>query len=198
MGHRIHVRVASTDDLHSVLRFATMVPDLPATRRLLSRSQPPSDTLPASHRERYRRLLADPERHVLLAEADDGVALGMGVVAVDRTGQLLDIPAARLSHLVVDRRHRRKGAGRALIGAAAAFAEQQGIEHVVVGVSPASREGNRFLARLGFMPVLVRRVATVQVLRRHLVVPDVVQGAAASAVRRRRRPGMRTGREGVA
>jgi GNAT superfamily N-acetyltransferase len=197
MGHRIHVRLAGTDDLHSVLRFAALVPDLPATRRLLGRPQPPPDIVPAGQRERYRRLLADPERHVLLAVAEDGEAVGMGVVAVDRTGHLLDIPAARLTHLVVDRRHRRKGAGRALIGAAAAFAERHGIEHVMVGVSPASREGNRFLARLGFMPVLVRRVATVQVLRRHLVVPEVGLDGAGPA-RRRRRPAVRPRREGVA
>jgi hypothetical protein len=123
----------------------------------------------------------------------------MGVVAADRTGHLLDIAAARLTHLVVDRRYRRRGAGRALIAAAAAFAEQNGIEHVMVGVSPASREGNRFLARLGFMPVLVRRVATVQVLRRHLVVPDVgldIPAGGRARPRRRRPPQGR--REGVA
>jgi GNAT superfamily N-acetyltransferase len=198
MGHRIHVRTGGVDDLQTVLRFATMVPELPAARRLLGR-QPAPEAITAGQRERYRRLLADPERHVLLAVADDDVVLGMGVVAADRTGHLLDIAAARLTHLVVDRRYRRRGAGRALIAAAAAFAEQNGIEHVMVGVSPASREGNRFLARLGFMPVLVRRVATVQVLRRHLVVPDVgldIPAGGRARARRRRPPQGR--REGVA
>jgi GNAT superfamily N-acetyltransferase len=196
MGHRIRVRTGGVDDLAAVLRFATMVPELPAARRLLARQPAPEVT--ASHRERYRRLLADPERHVLLAVGDDGAAVGMGIVAVDRTGHLLDIAAARLTHLVVDRRHRRRGAGRALIAAAAAFAEQHDIEHVMVGVSPASREGNRFLARLGFMPVLVRRVATVQVLRRHLVVPDIGLDLPAGRPRPRRRRAPVGRREGVA
>ncbi|HEY0360099.1 MAG TPA: GNAT family N-acetyltransferase [Mycobacteriales bacterium] len=197
MGHRIHVRTGGVDDLAAVLRFATMVPELPAPRRLLGR-QPAPDAVTASQRERYRRLLEDPERHVLLAVDDDGTAVGMGVVAVDRAGQLLDIAAARLTHLVVDRRHRRRGAGRALIGAAAAFAELHDIEHVTVGVSPTSREGNRFLARLGFMPVLVRRVATVQVLRRHLVVPDIGLDIRAGRPRPRRRRAPLGRREGVA
>jgi ribosomal protein S18 acetylase RimI-like enzyme len=197
MAHRIHVRTAGADDLHAVLRFAAIVPEIPAARRLLGRP-PAADAATPSQRERYRRLLADPERHVLLAVDDAGDAVGMGVVAADRTGHLLDIPAARMTHLVVDRRHRRKGAGRALIAAAVAFAERQGIEHVMVGVSPTSREGNRFLARLGFMPVLVRRVATVQVLRRHLVIPDVGLDLPSAPLRRRRRRTLAGGREGVA
>jgi GNAT superfamily N-acetyltransferase len=198
MGHRIHVRIGGVDDLQRVLRFATMVPELPAPRRLLGRPHPAPEAVTASHRERYRRLLADPERHVLLAVDDDGTAVGMGIVAMDRTGHLLDIAAARLTHLVVDRRHRRRGAGRALIAAAAAFAEQNDIEHVMVGVSPTSREGNRFLARLGFMPVLVRRVATVQVLRRHLVVPEIGLEVPAGRPRPRRRRAPQGRREGVA
>jgi GNAT superfamily N-acetyltransferase len=195
MAHRVHVRTAGPDDLRAVLRFAAMVPEIPAARRLLGRP-PAAEAVTASHRERYRRLLADPERHVLLALEEGDEPVGMGVVAADRTGHLLDIPAARLTHLVVERRHRRKGAGRALIAAAVDFAEKQGIEHVMVGVSPTSREGNRFLARLGFIPVLVRRVATVQVLRRHLTVPDVHFDVPDRGARRRR-PG-RGRREGVA
>ncbi|HEY0486545.1 MAG TPA: GNAT family N-acetyltransferase [Mycobacteriales bacterium] len=197
MAHRIHVRTAGTDDLHAVLRFAPMVPELPADRRLLGRGSAAESVTP-SQRERYRRLLADPERHVLLALAEGGDPVGMGIVATDRTGHLLDIPAARLTHLVVERRHRRKGAGRALIAAAVAFAERHGIEHVMVGVSPTSREGNRFLARLGFMPVLVRRVATVQVLRRHLVIPDVGLDLPSLPPRRRGRRPLPGGRQGVA
>jgi GNAT superfamily N-acetyltransferase len=197
MAHRIRVRTAGTEDLDTVLRFAAMVPEIPAARRLLGRPPAPQ-AVTASHRERYRRLLADPERHVLLAEEDNGEPLGMAVVATDRTGHLLDIPAVRVTHLVVDRRHRRKGAGRAIVGAAVAFAERQDVEHVMVGVSPTSREGNRFLARLGFMPVLVRRVASVQVLRRHLVVPDVGLDVPLHGARRRRRRLPAGRREGVA
>jgi GNAT superfamily N-acetyltransferase len=197
MGHRIHVRAGDTDDLDVVLRFAVMVPEIPAARRLLGRPPAPA-AITAGQRERYRRLLADPDRLVLLAIAEDGTPLGMGVVSADRTGHLIDIPAARLTHLVVERRHRRRGAGRALIAGAVSYAERNGMEHVMVGVSPTSREGNRFLARLGFMPVLVRRVASVQMLRRHLVIPDVALDLPAGQPRRRRRRQLPGGREGVA
>jgi hypothetical protein len=62
-------------------------------------------------------------------------------------------------------------------------------------VHPGSRDANRFFARLGFAPMVVRRVAPVAVVRRHLS-----QGEARPVdhvVRRRpRRPGRRALRPG--
>ncbi|WP_163506479.1 GNAT family N-acetyltransferase [Fodinicola acaciae] len=169
MVHNFTVRRAGVADLELVLRFAAIASDL-ATRRPLGR--PSGQPLPA-HRSRYEALLCDPRRHVVIVEDDHGDAAGMGVLAEVRTGPLMDLPAARLSHVVVERHRRGQGAGRSLIGAAAAFAEQIGAEHVVAGVVPASREGNKFFARLGFVPLAVQRVASVQLLRRNLAVPDI-------------------------
>ncbi|GAA1710122.1 GNAT family N-acetyltransferase [Fodinicola feengrottensis] len=154
-----------------VLRFAAIASDVAIARRPLSRAAV-GRPLPA-HRSRYEALLRDPDRHVVIVEDDAGDPAGMGVLAEDRTGPLHDLPAARLSHVVVERHRRGQGAGRSLIGAAAAFAEQIGAEHVVAGVVPASREGNRFFARLGFVPLAIHRVASLSLLRRNLAVPEM-------------------------
>ncbi len=164
----IHVRDATIDDIEAVTSFSDHVRGLPGGRRHAGRLAAPGDL-----RERYEALLTNPDRRVLLAVADGNLAVGMAVLAVDLAGELIDVPVVRLSHLVVDRDHRRRGAGRALVAAAGVYAEQMGVEHVAVGAVTTDREANRFLARLGFAPMVVHRVAPLSVLRRHLAVADV-------------------------
>jgi GNAT superfamily N-acetyltransferase len=197
MNHRVRIRPAEEADLDAVVELGALVSGLPTPRRVLGRSTVAANALAhggvsASTRARYRAVIEDPERVVVLAVDDDDVPLGMGIITTDKAGHLLDVPAVRLTHLVVDRKSRRRGAGRAIVAAAVAFAERHGIEHVMVGAPPISRESNRFFARLGFAPVMVRRVASVQMLRRNLVVPEVgfdVAGPEAARRRRRRRTG---------
>ena len=69
--------------------------------------------------------------------------------------------------------YQRRGAGKALVAAVTAFAEERGLDQIVVSVHPGSREANRFFARLGFAPLAVRRVAPVAVVRRRLSGADV-------------------------
>lgn len=180
----VEVRDASVDDIETVLSFSDHVRGLPGGRR-------PAGRPPARHdlRERYEALLASPARRVVLAVGDGGQVLGMAVLSVDLAGELMDIPVVRVSHLVVGRAHRRRGAGRALVAAAGCYAEKVGVEHVTVGVVTTDREANRFLARLGFAPVIVRRVAPLAVLRRHLALPDT--DAAPAHLPRRRGAGVR-------
>jgi ribosomal protein S18 acetylase RimI-like enzyme len=68
--------------------------------------------------------------------------------------------------------HRRRGAGKALVSAAVLYADEHGAENVVVSVYPQHRDANRFYARLGFAPYVVRRVAGVGPLRRKLGSPE--------------------------
>lgn len=63
---------------------------------------------------------------------------------------------------------RRKGVGRALMDAAIAFAEELGVGHVTTAAASGSRDGNRFLARLGFGPHSTLRHASTQVVRAKL------------------------------
>jgi GNAT superfamily N-acetyltransferase len=181
----IQVREATVDDIDTVITFADQVRGLPGARRPAARPVAPIEL-----RDRYEALLTNPDRRVVLAVGGDGEqALGMAVLSVDVAGELLDVPVIRVSHLVVDRAHRRQGAGRALVAAAGSYADEVGVEHVTVGAATTDREANRFLARLGFAPVVVRRVAPLAVLRRHLAVPET--DAAPTHVVRRRRAGVR-------
>jgi GNAT superfamily N-acetyltransferase len=118
---------------------------------------------------RYTEAIEDPDRHLVLAVCgDEEVALGMALLTVSTANALVDIPAVHMSHAVVADKHRKRGAGKALVAAAAAFAEERGIEQLVVSVHPGSRDAARFFARLGFAPQAVRRTAPVSVVRRKL------------------------------
>jgi GNAT superfamily N-acetyltransferase len=163
----IRVRTASPEDIDTIVGFAEMVRALPGSRRPAGRQPAPDEV-----RGRYETLLVDPDRRVVLAVDDTDAVLGMAVLTVDVAGELLDVPVVRISHLVVDRTQRRRGAGRALVAVAGSYADEIGVEHVTVGAATTDRESNRFLARLGFVPVAVHRVTTLAALRRHLAVTE--------------------------
>ncbi|HEU0101802.1 MAG TPA: GNAT family N-acetyltransferase [Mycobacteriales bacterium] len=138
---------------------------------------------------RYLDALEDRRRHLVVVvdgPADAEEVLGMALLTVAPANALLDHLAVHMNHAVVADRHRRKGAGRALVAAAAGFAEERGVDQIVVSVHPGSREANRFFARLGFGPVAVRRSAPVAAVRRRLVTAEA--RPLEHAVRRRRRP----------
>ncbi len=60
---------------------------------------------------------------------------------------------------------RRHGIGSALMEAAVSFAEERGIGHIGAGAASASRDSNRFFARLAMGPHAVLRVATTNAVR---------------------------------
>jgi len=179
--HSVSVREAGPADLPVLLSFSSELRDV-ASRRGALRAGNGASTAPL--RERYAELLADPTRRVVLA-VDSEDTLGMAIFSRGTASALLDLPAVQMTHVVVADRHRRQGAGRALVAAAASYAEEIGVEHVVVGVSPNAREANRFYARLGFAPLVVRRVAPLAALRRSLALPDAVTDLRGSLPRRR-------------
>jgi ribosomal protein S18 acetylase RimI-like enzyme len=114
------------------------------------------------------KLLADPDHRVVVALDEADTVIGAAVLRADTAGGLLDPPSVYVSHLLVGPDHRRRGAGRSLVGAAAAYAEELGVDSVVVGVAPTGRDANRFFARLGFAPLVIRRIAPVASVRRAL------------------------------
>ncbi len=144
--------------------------------------------------QRYREALEDPDRHLVVVVGDGDEALGMALLTVASANALLDLPAVHMSHAVVADRHKRRGAGKALVAAAAAFAEVHGLDQIVVSVHPGSRDANRFFARLGFAPLAVRRVAPVATVRRRLAQ---VERTVDHVARRRSRRGVRPRLAGV-
>jgi ribosomal protein S18 acetylase RimI-like enzyme len=142
--------------------------------------------------DRFAALLAANACAVFVAIDDSsGDIAGMIVLDDSDAGIVLPVPVLVISYLLVDKAYRRRGTGRALLSMALHVAEQRGVDHVVASAIAASRDGNRYLARLGFAPLVVRRIAPTSVLRRSLGMADVPDRL---AVMRRVRSGGRVAR----
>lgn len=157
----LQVRPAALEDLDALVQLGDELRDrlLPASTR--------TEAARLHVADRYAACLEDVTRHLVVVEGG-GEVLGMGLMTIGPTHALLDTPAVHLSHAVVAGRARRRGVGQALVGAAASYAEQYGVAQLVVVVQPGARDANRFLARLGFAPVDLRRAADVSLVRRKL------------------------------
>jgi GNAT superfamily N-acetyltransferase len=120
---------------------------------------------------RIELALADAACKVVVAEYEGEI---IAMAQLSRTPPTLfsETPSVELSGMVVADAHRRRGAGKALVTAAVAYAEELAADNVVVSVFPQHRDANRFYARLGFAPYVVRRVASVTALRRRLGSPE--------------------------
>ena len=162
---------------HAVVRRA--IPgDLPALLDLIAelratsgRSARPFLRETLAFGERLGDLIKEQVGVVLVAESGTE-AVGMAVLTPAPLTSLTDLPALRMDYVLVARRVRRRGVGRALVAAAAGHAEESGVDHLAVAVVPADRESNRFYARLGFAPVLLRRSTSVTALLRKLSSTD--------------------------
>lgn len=130
-----------------------------------------SDESPEQVAGRFELALADESSRVVVAVHEDEI---VGMVQLIRTPPTLltETSSVELSAMCVDAAHRRRGAGKALLAAAVAYAEELGVDNVVVSVLPQHREANRFYARLGFAPLVTRRIAGVAALRRRLGSPE--------------------------
>ncbi len=120
---------------------------------------------------RFELALADESSRIVVAVFEDEI-IGMAQLARTRPTLLADTSSVELSAMHVADAHRRRGAGKALVSAAVAYADELGVESIVVSVFPQHRDANRFYARLGFAPLVVRRVANVAALRRRLGSPE--------------------------
>jgi GNAT superfamily N-acetyltransferase len=133
--------------------------------------------------ERVRRLISRPTSRILLASiADEPV--GMAMLTTVPLGALNETACVQVEYTVVAEGYRRRGVGRALMGAAACYAEDIGADQVTVSVSPMSREANRFYAQLGLTPLSVRRVAPASALRRRIATLEHTPSNPERAVRR--------------
>ncbi len=113
----------------------------------------------------------DPDQRVLVAAVDgEDEVIGFCVLFRQAFAPLYDGSSVHVHYLHVADRCRRRGVGRALVAAAATFADEVAADHVVTNVYPQLRDCNRFFARLGFAPVITRRVVALPALRRRLAL----------------------------
>jgi GNAT superfamily N-acetyltransferase len=114
-----------------------------------------------------RSALERPDVSALIA-FHDGTPAGYIVLGDTTRSLLVDSPSVTIDMLFVVPELRRQGVARALLSAAARYADRQGAEHITSSVPAQDREANRFFARLGFASETVRRVTTSATLQRRL------------------------------
>ncbi len=156
------VRAATLDDVPALLELWAELRDIGGR---MERLIPGPDA--AGLGDRLATIADDPAARALVAEVDGQVA-GMVLLKAAPFAPLFDQRSVHAHYLHVKDGFRRRGVGKALLAAAVTFADEVGAEHVITSVLPQMRETQRFYARLGFGPVVVRRSATVSVLRRRL------------------------------
>lgn len=176
---RVQVRRATDADLPDLVALWAEL-EQTAGRQLRESLHLAVDDVPA----RMRAAISNAAFRVVVATCHEQVC-GMAVFTPTSFGPLSTVSAVQLHHVVVATTHRRSGVGHALLAAAASYADEVGAEHLFVAVSPALRETNRFYARLGFSPVLVRRMTTVTALRRRLTDSEHPVAALEELTRRR-------------
>jgi ribosomal protein S18 acetylase RimI-like enzyme len=133
---------------------------------------------------RLEEILDETSRSLLVAVDDSAEIVGLLVARLDEIGAIDLTPVLHISHLLVAPKQRRRGIGRALLVAAVHLAEEREVDRIVATAAAGSREANRYLARLGFAPLVVHRVASTGTLRRSL---GLVESAERMAVVRRAR-----------
>lgn len=158
----VAVRDAHPDDLPALM---AMWDELRSVGSRLERVMPVADE--DGVLERLDAVTADPMSRALVATVD-GQVVGMTVLTASKYAPLFDQRAVHAHYLHVRDGYRRQGVGKALLAAAVTFAEEEGAEHVLTSVMPQMRDTQRFYARLGFGPVVVRRSVPVSALRRRL------------------------------
>ncbi|AXI77024.1 GNAT family N-acetyltransferase [Peterkaempfera bronchialis] len=115
-----------------------------------------------------RQAQATPDTRFLVASVGGAIA-GMAYLTYRPLSPLHGVRAAHVDYMYVRDGFRRGGVGRALLAAAASYAEECGAAQVAVNIHPGLRDANRFFARWGFAAVSVRRAVPTPVLRRMLL-----------------------------
>jgi GNAT superfamily N-acetyltransferase len=120
--------------------------DAPAIAALVS--QLGYDTTEADVADRLGRMLARSDQQFVIAEDGDRL---LGWVHVEIAEYVESGTFAVIGGLVVDRAHRRRGIGAALMAAAEAWARQQGCSVMRLWSSTSRVPAHRFYAGLGYV-----------------------------------------------
>lgn len=156
------VRRAGAGDVEDLLQLWV------AAREEVSRSTRALGGMsPEQVRPRLRTVLAGDDIQVIMARWE-GCPAGYAVLRLAPLAPMVEGQALHVEHLFVLPDMRRHGVARGLLTAVVGLAERLGADQVVSSAPQGNRDTHRFLARLGFSPMVVRRVAATTVLRRRL------------------------------
>ena len=176
----IVVRLAELEDLDEVARLVDIVVQtMPGQRQSGSRL--------VTGAERFTQILDNPDAELLVACLADGTRAGAALLSVDAVSMALGGLTMSVV-LIVDENARQRGVGRELVSAVARYADDAGADAVTVSLPPGNREAHRFFARLGFVPLVTSRIASVSQLMRALAPSEIAAERRHSVLRRARRP----------
>lgn len=168
---RINVRVRPVD-LSDVPALVVLTQSVDISSGMFS-GRPLLDSTAEHLAARFTEIVHERSRTLLVAVDDTNRMVGLLVARQDEIGAIDLTPVLHVTHLLVLPRQRRRGVGRLLLTAAVHLADERGMDHIMATAGAGSREANRYLARLGFAPLVVRRIAATGVLRRSLGMAEV-------------------------
>ncbi|MGN6132709.1 MAG: GNAT family N-acetyltransferase, partial [Nocardioidaceae bacterium] len=161
----VHVRDATPDDASALLEIWSGL-----ARTCDRESVAPQAEAAAA----VARCAAESDRRMVVAVLEDQV-VGAAQLLRAPISPIHSEMAVHVVHLQVREKWRRHGVGRALMEAAVCWAEEKDTVHVMAAASGASRDANRFMARLALAPVATVRVVPTSLLRSR-VTPPVAGG----------------------
>jgi len=139
----------------------------------------------AASEERVALAFARDDVRAYLAFTD-GLPVGYILLTCSPLSFLTDSQRVSIEQIFVVPEARRGGAARALLNAAATYADSLGADQIAGLVPVQGREANRFFARLGFSSDVVRRVTTTSALHRKLATGDETHPALDRLLQHRR------------
>jgi GNAT superfamily N-acetyltransferase len=121
-------------------------------------------------------LALDPEQRLVVAEVD-GEVVGVAYLVRAPLSPIHEETTVRVGNLFVNADHRSRGVGRAMLSVAADWADEKQASHLLINVSAAARDANRFLARLGLASIATVRAAPVAALQQRLAKAEAAEAA---------------------
>jgi GNAT superfamily N-acetyltransferase len=148
----VRVRQATPEDVPSLVALFQELDRLQADWRVFT----PRPGFYDEVGERYQQAFDNPDAVVLVVEDDEGEVVGMAYGEARTPSRFSDERALEVSGLVVRAGYRGRGVGRELVGEAARFADERGIEWIELKTFAPNRGAMEFWEDLGFSPRVVQ------------------------------------------
>jgi len=138
---KLAVRTTTETDLPRLLELLDQIDDSMYPQR--------DDAGQASRLSVFRRIAADSNQHLLVAEADGRIVGTVHLIVVPHFSRTCK-PSGLLESMVVDEAYRRKGVGAALLREVQRLALAAGCYKLALSSNLARRGAHRFYSRLGW------------------------------------------------